>query len=61
VTSGLLELTNCTALSSDPTESGLLDLGDNDDQFIFAFHGQAVGPFGTVVKGKYSGGLELNS
>jgi hypothetical protein len=59
-TSGLLELTNCTALSSDPETSGLADLGDNDDQFIFAFHGQAVGPFGAVVKGKYTGGLETN-
>jgi len=59
-TSGVLELTNCTALDPTHDTSDLLDLGDNDEQFIFAFHGQAVGPFGTVVKGKYSGGLETN-
>jgi hypothetical protein len=45
VSSGLIRLTNCVA------SSGRLDPG----RFIFAFHGQAVGPFGAVVTGKYTG------
>ena len=49
VSSGLIRLTNCVA------SSGTLSQG----RFIFAFNGQAVGPFGAVVTGKYTGGLEF--
>jgi hypothetical protein len=44
VSSGMIHLTNCH------TGSGLLGSG----KFVFAFHGQAVGPFGTVVTAKYT-------
>ena len=40
--SGILQLANCR------TTAGLL----TGKKFIFAFHGQAVGPFGTVAIGK---------
>jgi hypothetical protein len=44
VSSGLIHLTNCE------TSRGPL----NQDQFLFAFHGQAVGPFGTSATAKYA-------
>ena len=54
--SGLLELTNCTV--TDPDDGAIVSIGENSvPQFIFGFHGQAVGPFGAVVKAKYTGGL----
>lgn len=57
--SGLLELTNCTV--DDPEDSPTTSIGESSQtQFLFVFHGQAVGPFGTVASGKYTGGLELN-
>jgi hypothetical protein len=57
--SGLLELTNCTV--DDPEATPGTSIGESSQtQFLFAFHGQAVGPFGTVANGKYTGGLELN-
>jgi hypothetical protein len=57
--SGLLELTNCTV--DDPEATPGTSIGESSQtQFIFAFHGQAVGPFGTVANGKYTGGLETN-
>jgi hypothetical protein len=60
--SGMLEVSNCSTLS--PPEvgvSGLSSIGTDSDllQFLFGFHGMAVGPFGTVVKAKYTGGLTL--
>jgi hypothetical protein len=42
--SGFLQLSNCR------TSSGLL----SGKKFIFAFHAEAVGPFGTVAAGKYT-------
>jgi hypothetical protein len=59
--SGLLQLTNCTV--ADPEGStDRTSIGESSQtQFIFAFHGQAVGPFGTIANGKYTGGLETNS
>jgi hypothetical protein len=50
---GFLHLTNCQSENAD----GVFEaVGQSDfDQFLFAFHGMAVGPFGAVVKGKYSG------
>ena len=42
--SGFLEMSNCR------TSSGPL----SGKRFIFAFHAEAVGPFGTVVAGKYT-------
>lgn len=61
-TSGTLEVSNCSSLS--PPEvgvSGLSSIGTDSDglQFLFGFHGMAVGPFGAVVKAKYTGGLTL--
>jgi hypothetical protein len=44
VSSGMIHLTNCRT-SSRALRSG---------EFVFAFHGQAVGPFGTVVTAKYT-------
>ena len=57
--SGLLQLTNCTV--DDPEATPGTSIGESSQtQFIFAFHGQAVGPFGTIDNGKYTGGLETN-
>lgn len=57
--SGLLQLTNCTV--DDPDAVPGTSIGESSQtQFIFAFHGQAVGPFGTIANGKYTGGLETN-
>lgn len=47
VSSGLIHLTNCR------TTSGPLTSGT----FVFAFHGQTVGPFGTIVTAKYTRAL----
>jgi hypothetical protein len=44
VSSGLIHLTNCR------TSRGPLDPG----KFVFAFHGQTVGPFGTLTRAKYT-------
>jgi hypothetical protein len=58
--SGLLQLTNCEV--ADPAgDTDFTSIGEPASdvvQFIFAFHGQAVGPFGTIANGKYTGGLE---
>lgn len=57
--SGLLELTNCTV--DDPEATPGTSIGESSQtQFVFVFHGQAVGPFGTIAAGKYTGGLETN-
>lgn len=45
VSSGLIHLSNCR------TSRGALNPG----QFVFAFHGQTVGPFGTLTRAKYTG------
>jgi hypothetical protein len=53
---GFVHLTNCvtlTDLSADGTTT-IGPIGTNLEQFLFAYHGQAVGPFGTVVSGKYT-------
>jgi hypothetical protein len=42
--SGFLEFSNCR------TSKGIL----SGKKFVFAFHGQGVGPFGTVAAGKYT-------
>jgi hypothetical protein len=58
--SGLLQLTNC--IVNDPIDDPGTSIGDSSEpRFIFAFHGQAVGPFGTISNGKYTGGLETNT
>jgi hypothetical protein len=58
--SGLLQLTNCVV--ADPAgDTDFTSIGESSfPQFILAFHGQAVGPFGTIANGKYTGGLEAN-
>lgn len=57
--SGLLQLTNCVV--DDPANTPNTNIGDSSEtQFIFAFHGQGVGPFGTIANGKYTGGLTVN-
>ena len=49
---GFVQLTNCRIADSE----GIVDtLGNVGDAFVFVYHGEAVGPFGTVVKGKYTG------
>jgi hypothetical protein len=61
-TSGTLEISNCSSLAPAEVDvSGLSSIGANSDglQFLFGFHGQAVGPFGSVMKAKYTGGLTL--
>jgi hypothetical protein len=50
-TAGALELTGCVTVDD---EGQAAALGQDRPQFLFAFHGQAVGPFGTVVSGKYA-------
>lgn len=58
--SGLLELTNCTVPDPEGT-SDRTSIGESSQtQFVFAFHGQEVGPFGTSASIKYTGGLETN-
>lgn len=58
--SGLLEISNCSVI--DQANPGRTIIGDSSEtQFIFAFHGQAVGPFGTSASIKYTGGLEANA
>jgi hypothetical protein len=49
-TAGALELTGCVTVGDDGQPS---TIGLDRPQFLFAFHGQAVGPFGTVVSGTY--------
>jgi hypothetical protein len=52
---GYLHLTNCESQQLDPADGGPSLLGsENSDQFLFGFHGMAVGPFGAVVSGKYT-------
>jgi hypothetical protein len=52
--SGFIHLENCTSANEDGT---LGPVGEGDfEQFLFAYHGQAVGSFGAMVKGKYTGG-----
>jgi len=46
-TSGFVHLRNCR------TSKGIL----GNKKFVFAFHGQAVGPFGTLTSGKYTSSL----
>lgn len=56
-TSGFLTLTNCEVGDG---EGGLINLSDGsapdglDGIFPFAFHGMAVGPYGTAANGKYT-------
>jgi len=69
-TSGFLSLTNCTAgdsggvtvnLNSNATNAGdtITDAAGNTVTFFpFAFHGMAVGPFGTSASGKYTVALD---
>jgi hypothetical protein len=60
-TSGFLNLANCvtaefdgdTVLLADSGNITVNSVGDTVDIFPFAFHGMAVGPFGTAVSGKY--------
>jgi hypothetical protein len=55
-TSGFVRLSNCfvgTATAGDTSiVNGVGD--DNLPVFIFAFHGMAVGPYGTAVSAKYT-------
>ncbi len=54
---GFVHLTNCEAVGSDGVPVPLSDgVGpEGDEAFVFVYHGQAVGSYGTVTKGKYSG------
>jgi hypothetical protein len=50
---GVVHLRNCRSGTFDGAAEGL---GQGDfEQFVFAFHGQAVGAFGAALSGKYSG------
>jgi hypothetical protein len=49
-TSGFLRLTHCETASLD---GGAAPLGADRAQFLFAFHLQAIGPFGGAFAGKY--------
>jgi len=63
---GFLRLTNCEAANADGSVINLNGFatnasdvivnsaGDDVQIFPFAFHGMAVGPFGTAVSGKYT-------
>ncbi len=56
-TSGLVRVTNCQVGSDD---TGAAPIGDTTingidlSTFLFAFHGMAVGPFGTSALGRYT-------
>lgn len=51
--SGVLQLRSCRSGTLDGT---VTPVGEGDlPQFLFAFHGQAVGPFGAAIGGKYTG------
>jgi hypothetical protein len=53
--SGFLRLNNCLVGGSEGPNPIADGVGaDGNPAFIFAFHGMAVGPFGTVVSGKYT-------
>jgi hypothetical protein len=48
---GIIHLQNCRSGNLDGTTDRV---GEGDfQQFLFAFHGQAVGPFGAAINGKY--------
>ena len=52
--SGMLHLTACRTAGASPKSLPTL-LGQGDfRQYLVAFHGQAVGPFGLVTSGKYA-------
>jgi hypothetical protein len=54
-TAGFVRLTNCTVGGSSGDTGIANGAGPDDlDSFIFAFHGMAVGPFGTAVSVKYT-------
>jgi len=50
---GFLRLRDCRV--GDPGTGAIVDLGEPAEQFIFAIHGQAIGPFGVGLHGKYTG------
>ncbi len=50
-TSGVLELTSCMTAGDDGQPAAL---GRDRPQFLFAFHGQVVGPYGAALSGKYA-------
>jgi hypothetical protein len=50
-TAGALDLTGCVTADDEGRPAAL---GQDRPQFLFAFHGQSVGPFGTVVSGTYA-------
>jgi hypothetical protein len=49
-TSGALQITHCVTAGTGGRPAAL---GRHRPQFLFAFHGQAVGPYGIAVSGKY--------
>jgi hypothetical protein len=50
-TSGFVRLTNCLVQGAD----GIVPIEEADlEEFLFAFHGMAVGPFGTSALGRYT-------
>jgi len=50
-TAGALVLMHCLTADLDGRPA---DIGRDRPQFVFAFHGQAVGPYGIVASGKYA-------
>jgi hypothetical protein len=50
-TAGALEITKCVTAGADGRPA---PLGRDRSQFLFAFHGQAVGPYGVAVSAKYA-------
>jgi len=49
---GFVRLSNCESLDSEGQRGPLIEA--DIEQFLFAIHGQAIGPFGAAVHGKYS-------
>jgi hypothetical protein len=53
---GFVRIRNCQTATGD---GDVDDLGADFEQFLFAVHGQAIGPFGVAVYGKYTGEQDL--
>ena len=49
---GFVRLSNCVSRDSEGQSGPLIEA--DIEQFLFAVHGQAIGPFGAAVYGKYS-------
>jgi len=50
---GFVQLNNCQSVDSDGLPGPITDA--ENEQFLFAVHGEAIGSFGFAIHGKYSG------